>query len=60
VRRPFLAFLGQIANPGRFSQRRTQIGNITKTITPAGHHYLETPGLTIDPGLNQTHYSFPQ
>jgi hypothetical protein len=42
----------------RFGQRQSQVRDITKTIKPADRHHVETPGLTIDPRPNQTHYPF--
>jgi hypothetical protein len=38
----------------RFGQRQTQIADLTKTIRPAYQHHIESPRLTINPGLNQT------
>jgi len=42
----------------RFGLRHPQVGNITKTIRPADRHHVETPGLTINPGPNQTQHPF--
>jgi hypothetical protein len=41
-----------------FGQRHPQVGNITKTIRPTDRHHVETPGLTINPHLNQTQRPF--
>jgi hypothetical protein len=37
-----------------FGQRKTQIGDLIKTIRPADRHHVETSRLTIHPGPNQT------
>jgi hypothetical protein len=38
----------------RFGQRQTQIVDLTKTVRPADLHHVETLGLTVNPGSNQT------
>jgi hypothetical protein len=52
------ALLNARQQPLPFGQRQTQVGNIANTIRPADFHYVETLGLAVDAGSNQTQNPF--